>query len=86
MSLQWLKNIFKGKASEKELTLPKTEFRARKPEIDELSLGWAQGYDDEKDCEIGQLKGVKQKHRDTHFYVVGGSGTGKTKFLETLIR
>ena len=58
----------------------------RMPEMDELALGWACGYDEEKKSDIQQLKGVKQKHRDTHFYVVGGSGTGKTKFLETLIK
>jgi len=33
-----------------------------------------------------QLKGIDQRYRDTHFYVIGASGTGKTKFLEYLIQ
>lgn len=33
----------------------------------------------------GKTKGVSQDDRSTHFYVVGATGTGKTKFLETLI-
>lgn len=34
----------------------------------------------------GDLKGVRQEDRLTHFYIVGASGTGKTKFLEYMIR
>ena len=59
--------------------------RQRPPNPDELALGWADGEDDETGGEITQLKGVKQSHRDAHFYVVGATRTGKTKFLESLI-
>ncbi len=55
----------------------------RLPAEDELALGYAWG--DENGQNIFQLKGVSQKDRATHFYVIGGSGTGKTKFLESLI-
>ena len=32
------------------------------------------------------MKGIPQEDRDRHFYVIGATGTGKTKFLEYLIR
>lgn len=56
------------------------------PVIDEdipnsLDLGW---YYSEKKDEF-QMAKIKQKDRDTHFYVIGASGSGKTKFLEYLI-
>ena len=59
--------------------------RSRPPNPDELALGWANGEDDETGGEITQLKGVKQSHRDAHFYIVGATRSGKTKFLESLI-
>ena len=59
--------------------------RQRPPNPDELALGWADGEDDETGGEITQLKGVKQSHRDAHFYIVGATRSGKTKFLESLI-
>lgn len=58
--------------------------RRREPNEDELALGYAYGQEDERD--LFQLKGVRQEDRATHFYVIGGSGTGKTKFLESLIK
>jgi len=57
----------------------------RPPNPDELALGWADGEDDETGSEVTQLKGVKQSHRDAHFYIVGATRSGKTKFLESLI-
>jgi ABC-type ATPase involved in cell division len=60
--------------------------RQRKPDKDELGLGYAQGYDESEKRDLIQLKGVSQEHRDTHFYIVGASGSGKTKFLESLIK
>lgn len=60
--------------------------RFRSPNSDELALGWAGGKDDTNGQEVHQLKGVSQKSRDTHFYVIGASGSGKTKFLESLIK
>ena len=59
--------------------------RSRPPNPDELALGWADGMDEKTNNEVTQLKGVKQSHRDAHFYVVGATRTGKTKFLESLI-
>src|SRR3989344_5895492 len=60
--------------------------RFRSPNPDELALGWAGGKDEKNGQEVHQLKGVSQEVRDTHFYVIGASGSGKTRFLETLIK
>ncbi|MDP2704285.1 MAG: type IV secretion system DNA-binding domain-containing protein [bacterium] len=59
--------------------------RFRSPNPDELALGWADGIDEKTNGEVTQLKGVKQSHRDAHFYVVGATRSDKTKFLESLI-
>jgi len=48
---------------------------------DELALGW---YTGGAVPDI-TLKGILQEHRAAHFYVVGATRSGKTKFLETLI-
>ncbi|MDO8728900.1 MAG: putative DNA binding domain-containing protein [bacterium] len=50
---------------------------------DELMLGFAEVKDRDGNIDW-RLKGVSQAHRSTHFYVVGASGSGKTRFLETL--
>ena len=60
--------------------------RSRSPNPDELALGWATGTDDTENRPVHQLKGVSQEHRDAHFYVVGATRSGKTKFLESLIK
>lgn len=60
--------------------------RQRPPNPDELVLGWAGGKDDSGESDVLQLKGVSQKYRDAHFYVVGATRSGKTKFLETIIK
>lgn len=60
------------------------EVRSRSPKPDELSLGYAIGWD--KGHKVSQLVAVPQSDRITHFYVIGASGTGKTKFLEHLIQ
>jgi hypothetical protein len=59
--------------------------REREPTKDELALGWAVGIDEETDAQVIQMKGMSQQDRDRHFYIVGGSGFGKSKFLESLI-
>ena len=69
--------------------MPKSEnrepiIRQRPPKPDELALGYA--FDTESERKIWQLKGVPQSDRATHFYVIGASGTGKSKFLEYLVR
>lgn len=47
-----------------------------------LDLGWY--YSENKDQ--FQMAKIPQKDRATHFYVIGATGTGKTKFLEFLIQ
>jgi hypothetical protein len=51
-------------------------------EIETLNLGW---YYSENKKEWQMVK-IKEEDRKIHFYVVGASGTGKSKFLEFLIR
>ena len=57
-----------------------------KPSVEEsqntLELGW---YWSENKDEY-QMAKIDQKDRATHFYVIGATGTGKTKFLEFLIQ
>ena len=47
-----------------------------------LDLGW---YYSENNDEL-QMAKIAEADRATHFYVVGATGTGKTKFLENLIQ
>ena len=47
-----------------------------------LDLGWY--YNESKD--EFQMAKIAEKDRATHFYVIGATGTGKTKFLEFLIQ
>lgn len=49
---------------------------------DSLDLGW---YFSEEKEQI-QMAKVAQEDRATHLYVIGASGSGKTKFLEFLIQ
>ena len=49
---------------------------------DSLELGW---FWSEKKNEF-QLARIPQKDRATHFYIIGATGSGKTKFIESLIR
>ncbi|HEY3489574.1 MAG TPA: type IV secretion system DNA-binding domain-containing protein [Candidatus Deferrimicrobiaceae bacterium] len=48
---------------------------------DSLNLGWYLSSDKNE----FQLAKISQKDRATHFYVIGATGSGKTKFLEYLI-
>ncbi|MDD5430674.1 MAG: type IV secretion system DNA-binding domain-containing protein [Candidatus Pacebacteria bacterium] len=50
-----------------------------------IDLGWYLSETFETDEEF-KLAKISDKDRTSHFYVVGGTGTGKTKFLEWLIR
>jgi len=89
MTLGWLKRVFKRLFKNKAIlvsTLPMVRVEQREPKREELALGWAFGCDEKTDDPIYQLKGIEQKYRDTHFYVIGASGTGKTRFLEYLIQ
>lgn len=47
-----------------------------------LNLGW---YWSENKDEFKMAK-IAEEDRSTHFYVIGATGTGKTKFLEYLIQ
>ena len=51
----------------------------------EIALGWLIGKNKKTMRKTAQLKTVNQNDRASHFYVVGASGMGKTKFLESLI-
>jgi hypothetical protein len=51
-----------------------------------LDLGYAWGVDEKTKMEgFTQRKAIYTDYRKTHFYVIGATGTGKTKFLESLI-
>ncbi|MDO8728850.1 MAG: putative DNA binding domain-containing protein [bacterium] len=87
---KWLRLVFRSKpkvlpiwANENNL---EPLIRSRPPDPDELALGWAAGRDEIDNRQIHQLKAISQEARDTHFYVIGASGSGKTKFLESLIK
>jgi len=93
MVFNWLKVFFKRAGSLFSLCsevetpeTPEVKIRQREPTKDELYLGWAEGIDEETDDPILQLKGINQKYRDRHFYVIGATGAGKTRFLENLIQ
>jgi hypothetical protein len=80
----FLKRIFRRKEEEKIEIEGKME--EKQPiEIDGrnvINLGW---YWSERKQEW-QLAKIREDDRKIHFYVVGASGTGKSKFLEFLIR
>ena len=68
------------KAELKEFPLWKFPVRSGK-----VALGWADGLADETTGLAGSVKGIDAKFRSTHFYAVGASGSGKSKFLESLV-
>jgi len=76
----------KGEESEEQLE-NRAEEAALEPKVHyeeipgALDLGW---YWSENKQEL-QMAKITQKDRATHLYVVGATGTGKTKFLEFLI-
>lgn len=63
-------------------SVTQTEVKPDKEQEKTLDLGWY--YSENK--EEFQLAKIAEKDRATHFYVVGATGTGKTKFLEYLIK
>ncbi len=64
---------------------PSFEILQREATPDELVLGWAENTDEQTLKTTRLTKGISQENRDAHFYVVGATRTGKTKFLESLI-
>jgi hypothetical protein len=54
-------------------------------EKDRMGLGWVDGNLNPNTGLVGNIKGIDSKYRSTHFYAVGASGSGKSKFLQSLI-
>jgi excisionase family DNA binding protein len=72
----------KEKITENPAEETQLEPKVRYEEIpNTLELGW---YYSENKNEI-QMARISEKDRATHFYVIGATGAGKTKFLEFLI-
>jgi len=69
-----------GKAA--SLEYPLWRFPIQK---DMMGLGWVDGALNPTTGLVGNIKGIDTKYRSTHFYAVGASGSGKSKFLESLI-
>ena len=68
--------------SVEEEVITQAEDKTDKEPEKTLDLGWY--YSENKD--EFQLAKIAEKDRATHLYVVGATGTGKTKFLEYLIK
>jgi len=78
-----LSRLFRRKKEKEPQVEDAIEEPILKPEIEDvINLGW---YWSERKQEW-QMAKIREKDRSTHFYVVGASGTGKSKFLEFLIR
>jgi len=75
--------LFGRKKKEEPKVEEKTEEQEPEPiDGDLLDLGW---YWSGRKKEW-QMAKIREEDRKIHFYVVGASGTGKSKFLEFLIR
>jgi hypothetical protein len=68
------------KGSFREASIEESPDKTNKENI--LELGWY--YSENKD--EFQLAKIAEADRSSHFYVIGATGTGKTKFLEYLIK
>jgi len=78
--MRFLKRLLKKKEEfqvEDEIEEPLQEI-----EEDTLDLGWY--WSENK--EVWQMAKILERDRETHFYIIGATGTGKTKFLEFLIQ
>lgn len=78
--LFWGENLLDAKQENNLIEL------GRDPTPDELLLGTAEYTDEVAHVTTRLPKGVSQEARDAHFFVVGATRTGKTGFLETIIR
>ncbi|MEO0242876.1 MAG: type IV secretion system DNA-binding domain-containing protein [candidate division WOR-3 bacterium] len=76
------KRIFNKKKEETRVEGGIGEPASESIEEDVLDLGW---YWSERKREF-QMAKIRDRDRSVHMYVVGASGTGKSKFLEFLIR
>ena len=91
-SLEKTKDILKKSWSvlNKDIFAPlrplKMEAADEEPPERRLDLGYAWGIDKKTNMEgFSQCKAIYKDYRSTHFYIIGATGTGKTKFLESLI-
>ena len=75
----WGKNLLNNDKT------PSLTVLQREPTEDELELGWAENTDEITLETVRLPKAIPQEAREAHFYVVGATRTGKTKFLESLI-
>ena len=88
--MSWWSKLFRKEYEEKTEAEPENPVEEDFPEPEipseeipgTLNLGW---YWSENKSEY-QLAKISEKDRATHFYVIGATGAGKTKFLEYLIR
>jgi hypothetical protein len=80
--MEFLRKIFGKKSEERELELEERIEEENELYEETLNLGW---YWSERKLEW-QMAKIREEDRKIHFYVVGASGTGKSKFLEFLIR
>jgi Cdc6-like AAA superfamily ATPase len=81
--MKFLSKIFGGEKGKDEKRDEEKESQEIKEEIkDVIDIGWY--YSENK--KEWQMAKIKDEDRKIHFYVVGASGTGKSKFLEFLIR
>ena len=78
-------DFFWGKNLLNDEKTPSVKVLHREPTSDELVLGWAVNTDELTLETVELTKGISQSAREAHFYVVGATRTGKTKFLESLI-
>jgi hypothetical protein len=67
------------KASQESAPAPQA-LLVEKPDTLDLGWHWSENKDE------FQMAKISQKDRATHLYVIGATGTGKTKFLEFLIQ
>ncbi len=77
-----LKDIYVQLASGSSQEGPSSSLAEYEDTADTFKLGWY--YSNNKD--EFQMAKMAQKDRATHLYVIGATGTGKTKFLEFLIQ
>jgi type IV secretory pathway VirB4 component len=77
--MKLLERIFRKKEEKKEESIKEPIEEIEEPT---LNLGW---YYSEKKKEWQMVK-IREGDRKIHFYVIGASGTGKSKFIEFLIR
>jgi len=89
--MDFLRRIFGGQGngeSRNQLAETSLEETTLEPKVSNeqiagtLDLGWY--YSENKD--EFQMAKIPEKDRGTHFYVIGATGTGKTKFLQFLIQ